>query len=236
MYIGPEKAISGAKPHPENSPVFLAKKEYDIFLRTGADGDICDYLNQVVLWPHKDMTAPGLLLTAEEGPGESRVLIKPELKVYNSEADEFSALKSEIAKTGRLPDFVTTTDSSVKQAAQGDSAIPLSYSFELIKDEPEKIQILASTSKSAYLVLLDLFSKGWTVKLNGKPTGVHRGYLGVRFIQLPAGKSHVEFVYRLPGLTFCLWLSLISFCLLVLLCILNIFKRKSYIAAYAGAQ
>lgn len=223
MFLGPQFARS-IRPHPETTPLVGTKKEYEI--RNDANADIYDYLNQVVLWTHKDYELPTQMLTAEEGSGVSRVFIAPEVRVFESDQQEFEALRGEFQQTGRLPRFVTTSDQRLKGEPRLATDIDnLVSQVELIKDDPESIEIRTSTDRAAYLVLLDLFSKGWSARVNDAPAEIFRGYLGVRFLKLPQGISQVKFSYEVPGLRVGLWLSLISFGLLSLFCLLS--RRKS---------
>jgi hypothetical protein len=189
MLLGPEHARMSRQLHPEIAPIIITLTEM-----TG----IFDYANQVVVHPEEIRDYPVKALLAQEGESNSRILIKSTVKVFDSEIDEYNSIKATYLKTRQLPDFVSTTDRSV-EVSQTDPG-RFRATSRLIHDQPEKVVIGTDTSQPAYLVLLDLFSKGWSARVDGTPTPLHRGYLGARFVHLPAGAHEVTFEFRIPGL------------------------------------
>ena len=78
--------------------------------------------------------------------------------------------------------------------------MPLNYTLEFERDEPEHIVLKAGTNQNAYLALLDLYSPGWKTYIDGNETKIYRGYIGTRFIAVPEGRHKIEFKYRVPYL------------------------------------
>ncbi|MDH5506631.1 MAG: YfhO family protein [Anaerolineae bacterium] len=63
-------------------------------------------------------------------------------------------------------------------------------------DTPNRITVLVGAAAPGYLVLADVWYPGWRAYVNGQAQPVLRADYLFRAIQLPAGASQVEFVYR----------------------------------------
>ena len=73
-------------------------------------------------------------------------------------------------------------------------------------------------------------SSGWSVKVNGKDAKVIKSHYGLTAVAVEEGDSKIEFSYHTPWLKEGMKISVISFAVLVLYCLLNItIKQKSTI-------
>ena len=94
---------------------------------------------------------------------------------------------------------ITTSDKNFG-LAPSQSILPLKYTLEFERDDPEHIVFQVDTNRNAYLALLDLYSPGWRAFIGEKETKIYQGYMGTRFISVPEGKHKVEFKYQVPYL------------------------------------
>jgi uncharacterized membrane protein YfhO len=78
------------------------------------------------------------------------------------------------------------------------------------RDDPERVTLDVSVEADAYLALLDLWSPGWRARVDGRSAPIYRGYMGTRFVAVPAGQHTVEFTYTVPGLLPAAWISLLT--------------------------
>lgn len=69
-------------------------------------------------------------------------------------------------------------------------------SAKMVLYTPNKITIEAETTQPAILFLSDNFYPGWKATVNGKKTKIYRADYTFRAIEVPAGKSNVEFIYE----------------------------------------
>ena len=63
------------------------------------------------------------------------------------------------------------------------------------------VQIEAAVDEPAIVVLSDAWMPGWTATVNGHPTPILHANVAFRAVEVPAGRSQIEFRYRTPGLT-----------------------------------
>lgn len=67
---------------------------------------------------------------------------------------------------------------------------------EIIRENPQVVEIEANLAAAGYIVLLDTFYPGWVAAVDGQPTPIYRAnYLG-RAVFVPAGQHLVRFEYR----------------------------------------
>lgn len=63
-----------------------------------------------------------------------------------------------------------------------------------------RVRIEAVTPQPAVVVLSDSFGAGWTATVNGQPARILAANVAFRAVEVPAGRSEVEFRYETPGL------------------------------------
>jgi hypothetical protein len=71
-------------------------------------------------------------------------------------------------------------------------------SVRIVSDQPDEVSIEAFLPQPGFLLLLDTWFPGWSATVNGQPARIYRADYNFRAVELPAGKSTVQFVYR-PG-------------------------------------
>ncbi len=67
---------------------------------------------------------------------------------------------------------------------------------EIVSYMPNKVTIHVESSAPALLFLSDTFYPQWLATLNGKKTEIFRADYAFRAVEVPKGKSTVEFIYR----------------------------------------
>ncbi|MFH1562063.1 MAG: YfhO family protein [Nitrospirota bacterium] len=67
--------------------------------------------------------------------------------------------------------------------------------FEIIKYQPNKVIITASSPTDCFLFLSDTYYPGWRAFIDGKPTKIYRANYTFRAISFPKGTHTVEFRY-----------------------------------------
>jgi len=90
-------------------------------------------------------------------------------------------------------------------------------SFYNTKNDPNRIGLKIETDTPGFLVRFENFHKGWRAFLNGVQTPIYRADYAFQAVNIPRGKSSLEFVFsrtysRSVGiylfLIVSLWLSL----------------------------
>jgi hypothetical protein len=71
-------------------------------------------------------------------------------------------------------------------------------SVRIVSDQPDEVSIEASLPQPGFLLLLDTCFPGWLATVNGLKAPILQADYDFRAVELPAGKSTVQFVYR-PG-------------------------------------
>ncbi len=155
--------------------------------------------NIVYLYPHAKQELLYKELMAEEGSNTPRAFLSTKVIRLNKQAEGYRYLEDILSKGGTVREQITTSDKSFVPAYP-QATLPLKYTLEFERDEPEHIVLKAGTNQNAYLALLDLYSPGWRTYIDGNETKIYRGYIGTRFIAVPKGRHKIEFKYRVPYL------------------------------------
>ena len=67
-------------------------------------------------------------------------------------------------------------------------------------DRPDRVRLIVDASRPGLVFLSDNLFPGWTAWRDGSPAQILRAWFTFRAVEVPAGRSIVEFVYR-PGLS-----------------------------------
>lgn len=67
---------------------------------------------------------------------------------------------------------------------------------EIIRYEPERVEVRAHSVAPAWLVLADAYYPGWKALVNGKPVPIYRANYLVRAVAVEPGENRVEFIYQ----------------------------------------
>lgn len=187
------------KPHPEMNPTFIDYKRAE-GRRVGIDDIFGNQSTPVMIYPHERNEVLYREIIAEEGAKTPRAFLTCNVVCLNRYVDEYEYLNSTLARGNLLTDHITTSDSRFPKTNQKSNDMPLAYTLEFKKDDPEHIVLDVKSSDNSYLALMDAWSKGWRAYVDGKETVIYRGYIGNRFIRIQAGNHIVEFKYTVPGL------------------------------------
>ena len=159
-----------------------------------------DFGTMTLLLPHAINDKPLYKeLMAEEGSNTPRAFLSTKVVKLNRQVEEYGYLKDVLAKGGSVMHQITTSDKNFGLATS-QSILPLKYTLEFERDDPEHIVFQVDTNRNAYLALLDLYSPGWRAFTYEKETKIYRGYMGTRFVSVPEGQHKVEFKYQVPYL------------------------------------
>lgn len=82
----------------------------------------------------------------------------------------------------------------------GDIAVPTRFDANLLEAE-----VTVADPEGAWLVYADAFNPYWTARLDGAPTEVFEADLGVKAVQVPAGRHTVTFAYDDPIARWLYW-------------------------------
>lgn len=93
------------------------------------------------------------------------------------------------------------------------------------KETPNYIKILTNSTTPSLLFLSDNFYPGWRVFVNGNERKILRADYSFRAVEVPNGKSIVEFRYQPQSLYIGFYIAGLGFLLLIMLGITNRFKR-----------
>jgi hypothetical protein len=129
---------------------------------------------------------------------------------------------------GKRDNFILPLLGQVRQGVFNDGSVLLlndmpTESFEIpaqaapteasvvIKDySPDKVRIDVAAARPGLLFLADTLFPGWVASRNGVEVPILRSWLNFRAVQVPAGKSTVEFAYRPVVLLTALFASVLA--------------------------
>ncbi|MGE4132646.1 MAG: hypothetical protein AB7F86_13465 [Bdellovibrionales bacterium] len=192
------------------------------FERQGRPREL-DYASTVLIDAEAPKASLARTLLAEEGGGTSRFFVTDSVVKFNDFREEYHYLSQSLDQPGhKLEDFITTSDPRFLDSKSHSANKGMTYTIHVTKDLPELIQLNVKARAPSNLAVLDLFDDGWSATVNGDSVPIYRGYIGLRFLQIPAGESNVIMKFRVPGL---IWGSLLS--LLALLGLTTYLIRSS---------
>ncbi|MGH8104435.1 MAG: YfhO family protein, partial [bacterium] len=84
-------------------------------------------------------------------------------------------------------------------------------SAEIMRYEPQKVDVQVRTQSAGFLVLTDTWYPGWQATVNGSPAPIYRTDYLFRGVAVPAGDSIVRFEFRPLSFFLGLWISVLSF-------------------------
>ena len=108
-----------------------------------------------------------------------------------------------------------------------DSKDPLVSSSAIVQETSTQVEINASSSAEALLVLADSYYPGWQAYVNNQPTPIFAANINTRAVKIPSGQSTVIFKYQPKSLQLGLLISVLS---TVLLCFLFLKWRTKTIS------
>jgi hypothetical protein len=74
-----------------------------------------------------------------------------------------------------------------------------SGSARIVREIPERVELVVEADAPGYLVLADSFDPGWSATLDGQPVAVRPAYAALRAVAVPSGRSRVVFLYEPAG-------------------------------------
>jgi hypothetical protein len=87
---------------------------------------------------------------------------------------------------------------------------PFDADVAIAQDEPTVVRLDVNARTPSVVVLADHWYAGWTARLNGKPVPILRANHAFRAVEVPAGKSSVEFRYEPASFRTGVWLAMIA--------------------------
>lgn len=73
---------------------------------------------------------------------------------------------------------------------------------ETLSNDPDRVEVLVTTTGPGFLVVADTWMPGWSAEWNGRPATIYRGNRAQRVVVLPSAGSHrVVMTYTPPGLS-----------------------------------
>jgi len=131
----------------------------------------------------------------ENGRALPRAWLAPEARALDGEA----TLK--VIRTGRLPDGSEwePTRTALVESEPGAARVsppPQGGSAEVVRYEPNRVEVRTKAGGPSVLVLAENHYPGWRAYLDGEPVGVLRVNYNQRGVSVPAGEHEVLFVYR----------------------------------------
>jgi hypothetical protein len=81
---------------------------------------------------------------------------------------------------------------------------------QLTADRGEQLEIETASADERYLVLADLYYRGWVATVDGQPAPIRVAYGMVRALRLGPGRHHVVFDYRPKSFRVGLGITLMS--------------------------
>jgi uncharacterized membrane protein YfhO len=70
---------------------------------------------------------------------------------------------------------------------------------KVIRYEPQQLELETRNSEQGFLVLSEVYYRGWDAKIDGVKVPVERVNYALRGIPVPAGDHRVEFFFRAPS-------------------------------------
>jgi len=113
----------------------------------------------------------------------------------------------ETIKTGRMKDgtafdpakTVLFEKGGVRNLENLQIEEPVGAEVKVTKYEPQRIELETRNGRPGFLVLSEVYYRGWEAWIDGRREPVERANYALRGVGVPAGEHRVEFVFRAPG-------------------------------------
>lgn len=117
------------------------------------------------------------------------------------------------------PRHVALVDEKFKQALGDPSTVSADSTAHvtLLSYEPNELNYEVNSSKGGVVVFSEIYYPGWTAKMDGQDIPIGRADYVLRAVQAPAGKHHIEMVFKPSSITTTETIAWISLALLMLL-------------------
>lgn len=117
------------------------------------------------------------------------------------------------------PRHVALVDEKFKQALGDPSTVSADFTAHvtLLSYEPNELNYEVNSSKGGVVVFSEIYYPGWTAKMDGQDIPIGRADYVLRAVQVPAGKHHIEMVFKPSSITTTETIAWISLALLMLL-------------------
>lgn len=117
------------------------------------------------------------------------------------------------------PRHVALVDEKFKQALGDPSTVSADSTAHvtLLSYEPNELNYEVNSSKGGVVVFSEIYYPGWTAKMDGQDIPIVRADYVLRAVQVPAGKHHIEMVFKPSSITTTETIAWISLALLMLL-------------------
>jgi hypothetical protein len=119
----------------------------------------------------------------------TRTFVPGRVVTRKTEAGVFSVLSA----AGFDPANKAVVETSSRIAAAAGKAV-------IVRDDPERVEVMARLSRGGLVALADAFDDGWRVQVDGKTAEQLRVDGVLRGVVVPAGSHRVSWRYRTPGL------------------------------------
>jgi hypothetical protein len=97
---------------------------------------------------------------------------------------------------------------------------------KVVSYQPQRIQLQVNNSTAGFLVLSEIYFRGWEVRVDGKRASVDRVDFTLRGVELLPGNHKIEFVFRSPSLRTGTIYSAVGLLLLCIGGVVSYRKRK----------
>jgi hypothetical protein len=195
------------QPHPEMNPVLKVYRRSEDRRRSEEPRP---YPALVSVRIHQQAGPLARNLAAEEGTSTPRVFVTRRVVRFRTPDEELVYLSRTLTAGASLHHEITTSDPRFRGGSPPNTAPEPIGEVGIRRDEPERVVLEVSARSPGYLALLDLWSPGWRATVDGRRATIYRGYVGARFIEIPAGRHTVEFRFTVPRLVLSSWLSALA--------------------------
>jgi hypothetical protein len=126
-----------------------------------------------------------------------RLIIAPEQEVLQT-------IRSGKITNGELFDPAETALFAREDYGSRDIALPpigdtAGATVRVTRYEPQRIELQTSNRRPGFLVLSEIYYRGWEAWIDGRRAPVERVNYALRGLAVPAGEHRVEFVFRSPS-------------------------------------
>jgi hypothetical protein len=154
--------------------------------------------------------------------------ITPKPRAYVSLKPEASTHPVDIKALASKEEFLAGMLDVIEVAGDTLTDVGGQGTAELLRYEPEEVEILVDVPKPAVLVLSDYYADGWKARLeDGSPMQVRRANGLMRAVIVPPGKHTVSFTYRTPLLKEGAWLSLFGLLITIVFFLIDIMRKMN---------
>lgn len=145
-------------------------------------------------------------------------------RAYVARSAQWARSPAQVLSLLQSPSFDPRRTTVLEGARTGPR--PARGRVQIVRDEPESVELAATLDRPGFVVLSDSYAHGWHATVDGRDADPVRANYLYRAVRVPAGRHRIQWRYQPAALTAGVVVSLLSVAILAALALLSLRRRR----------